>query len=81
MSTTPTLMQPADWAAARPDLYPQGLASFDWRWRTNKRRYLETGAVLIVSDRRMIDPQACEQLEMTMAREAGQALLKREAVE
>lgn len=69
-----------DWVVNRPDLYATGRASFDWRWRLHKARYLRTGAVLIVGGRRMIDPQVCERVEMELAREASAALLAREGV-
>lgn len=74
-----TLNTVDDWAASRPDLYANGRVSFDWRWRLHKVRYLRAGAVLIVGDRRMVDPQACEALEMELAREATLRELERVA--
>jgi hypothetical protein len=74
-----TRLQTVDeWATARPDLYAKGRASFDWRWRLHKRRYLQSGAVWLIGDRRMVDPAACERLELELAREAAEALLARE---
>jgi hypothetical protein len=70
-----------EWTALRPDLYPRGANSFAWRWRIHKAKYLRSGAVLLVGDRRMINPAACEAVEMELAREAAEALLAREGIE
>lgn len=79
--TSSRLQTVADWVAARPDLYVTGGNAFDWRWRQHKRRYVESGAVLMVGGRRMVNPQLCEAIEMEIAREGTRAMLDREAAQ
>lgn len=72
------LLTVAEWVALRPDLYPAEHA-FDWRWRVHKRIYIEAGAVLLIGGRRMIDPSACERVELEIGRAEAMALLDRAA--
>ena len=79
MSLPDKLMTVDQWVEQRPDLYPSGRNSFEWRWQTRKSAYLRGGGILIVAGKqRMVNPPAMEKVEAKLVAEDTERFLARQ---